>query len=88
MTEATMIDGWKELFGAPCDVIAKTLYMKASHNIDFSRIKFIEFYNLLIPLMVRQTPLTWITSHGIGPEQNDKRQESVLLVGPSGDGLD
>lgn len=52
MTEHSLKRGFASVFGAPCDVIATMLYMKASNSIDYCKLSFADFYELVSPLMV------------------------------------
>ena len=46
MTEKSLRDGFGDLFGAPCDVFAKLLYIKSSKSINYKKLSIVDFYQL------------------------------------------
>lgn len=52
MTEESLLQGFKKLFGYRCDILAKMLYMKASRGFKDAKLSLRVFYNLFQPFMV------------------------------------
>ena len=46
MTEKSIKDGFKTIFGAKCDVISKLIYMRGSYNLDQCRLSINDLYRI------------------------------------------
>ena len=52
MTEESLTNGFKDVFGFKCDVLAKILYIQASKGYEDAKLPIKVFYNLFWPFMV------------------------------------
>ena len=46
MTEKSLREGFSDLFGAPCDVFAKLLYIKSSKSVNYKKLSIVDFNQL------------------------------------------
>lgn len=52
ITEASLRANFQKLFGFPCDIFARILYMKMSGNKDHAKISFVQFGSIFMELLV------------------------------------
>ena len=51
ITEASLRTNFKKLFGYPCDIFARILYMKMSGNKDYAKINFVQFRSIFMEFL-------------------------------------
>jgi len=52
ITEASLRANFEKLFGFPCDIFARILYMKMTGNKDHAKINFVQFGSIFMDFLI------------------------------------
>jgi hypothetical protein len=82
LTEQSLKDSFKQVFGASCDIFSTLLYVKAAKQMDYIRLNYCDLIELFIPLLVSLSPSHFhLLTNAIEPKQTDAEQSCVLNFG-------
>ena len=82
LTEQSLKESFKQVFGASCDIFSKLLYVKAGKQMDYIRLNYCDLIELFIPLLVSLAPSHFhLLTNAIEPKQTDAEQSCVRNFG-------